>query len=353
MSHKDQNQKPPSRGREKPTLKTIAKLSGFAVPTVSRALSDAPDIGKDTKKTVRRIAEEIGYVPNRAGLRLRTGTSDIISLVIPAECDGMNKTAQLISGLTTQLRDTRYHLNIVPWFVGEDDAMKPVRHIVESGAADAIILNATMPQDPRVAYLMEREFPFATHGRTNWADQHPYFDYDNAEFARIGIRQLVDRGRKHVFAVLPPKDQFYGLFMIEGIRREIDEIGGAVRICESAHSDSPGVDIRDHIVDALSRNPDIDAILCGSSIASMAAVDAIESAFPERSPHIDIFGKQSTPFTRLFRKEILTMPEDVHVAGQFLARAVLRAIADPRSPPLQQLDVPVDVLDGGKLRVRS
>ncbi len=48
----------------KPTLKTISQISGLAVPTVSRALNDAPDIGSATKKLVRKIADEIGYVPN-------------------------------------------------------------------------------------------------------------------------------------------------------------------------------------------------------------------------------------------------------------------------------------------------
>ena len=56
-----------------PTLKDIAQLSGLAVPTVSRALSGASDIGMKTRERVRKIADEIGYVPNRAGLRLRTG----------------------------------------------------------------------------------------------------------------------------------------------------------------------------------------------------------------------------------------------------------------------------------------
>jgi len=64
---------------QKPTLKTIAQMSGLAVPTVSRALNDAPDIGSETKKTIRRIADEIGYVPNRAGVRLRTGRTNVIS----------------------------------------------------------------------------------------------------------------------------------------------------------------------------------------------------------------------------------------------------------------------------------
>lgn len=51
---------------EKPTLTTISRLSGLAVPKVSRVLHDGPDIGAATKKLVRRIADEIGDVPNRA-----------------------------------------------------------------------------------------------------------------------------------------------------------------------------------------------------------------------------------------------------------------------------------------------
>ena len=70
------------RAGEKPTLKTISRMSGLAVPTVSRALSDAPDIKNETKILIRRIAKEIGYVPNRAGVRLRTGRTNVISLVV-------------------------------------------------------------------------------------------------------------------------------------------------------------------------------------------------------------------------------------------------------------------------------
>ena len=68
---------------EKPTLRTLARLSGFAVATVSRALSDAPDIGDNTKNLVKHIAEAVGYVPNRAGVRLRTGKTNVISLLLP------------------------------------------------------------------------------------------------------------------------------------------------------------------------------------------------------------------------------------------------------------------------------
>ena len=159
----------------KPTLKTIARISGLAVPTVSRALNDAPDIGNDTKILIRKIASEIGYVPNRAGVRLRTGRTNVISLVMSTEHDLMSHTARLIASVAGGLRDTPFHMVVTPFFP-DQDPMDPVRYIVETGSADAVIMNQIQPQDPRVAYLMERNFPFATHGRTDWSDRHPYYD---------------------------------------------------------------------------------------------------------------------------------------------------------------------------------
>ena len=84
---------------ERPTLKTIARISGLAVTTVSRALLDGSDIGADTKELVARIAGAIGYVPNRAGLRLRTGQTNVITLVVPAEGDVLNNAAKLTSSI--------------------------------------------------------------------------------------------------------------------------------------------------------------------------------------------------------------------------------------------------------------
>src|SRR3546814_14680330 len=66
----------------KPTLKTLAELTGLAVTTVSRALADAPQIALDTRKRVRRAAEAIGHMPDRAAHRRRTGSTNVITLVL-------------------------------------------------------------------------------------------------------------------------------------------------------------------------------------------------------------------------------------------------------------------------------
>ena len=176
---------------EKPTLKTIARISGLAVPTVSRALNDAPDIKDQTKALVRRIAREVGYVPNRAGVRLRTGRTNVISLVLAAESEVMNHNAKLIAAVAGELRGTPFHLNITPFF-RRDDVMQPIRYVVETRSADAVIFNQTTPDDPRIAYLMERGFPFATHGRSKWADQH---QQDHGESGEGPHRATLPSGR--------------------------------------------------------------------------------------------------------------------------------------------------------------
>lgn len=329
----------PTRTSERPTLKTISELSGFAVPTVSRALKDAPDIGADTKATVRRIAREIGYVPNRAGVRLKTGKTNVISLVLSTDHDMMNHTARLISSIAGGLRNTPYHMIVTPYFP-EEDPLQPVRYIVETGSADAVILNQTEPRDARVAYLMERGFPFATHGRTDWSDRHPYFDFDNDRYARAGVAELVQRGRKRILLIAPPPNQYYARLMIEGARQEVAARGVSLKRLETATSDDGNRAIRAAVHAELKDEPATDAVLCASPAAAMGTVAALEDLNRTLGQDIDVFAKEAVRFLTLFRPNILAVREDVAKAGEFLARAAMQAINQPERPPLQGLDVP-------------
>ena len=327
---------------DKPTLKTIARLTGLAVATVSRALGNAPDLRADTKALVRRVAEEVGYVPNRAGLRLRTGRTQVVSLVLSTEHDMMNHTARLISSLAGELRATPYHLNVTPFFPGEDP-LRPIRHIVEAGLADAVIFNQTEPEDPRVAWLMERGFPFATHGRTRWADRHAWADFDNAAWGRIGVRRLVRAGRRRIALLAPPLAQNYAQDILLGVGAAAREAGAALRVLEGVTSDSAAAEVREAMGRALAQGDD--GIICASTGSAMAAVAALERRGMRLGRDADLFAKEAIPFLGLFRPGIIAVREDVGRAGAVLARAAIRAIREPEAPPLQDLEVPTDDTD--------
>src|SRR5690606_28066141 len=125
-----------------PTLRTIADITGLAVTTVSRALGDAPQIARETRQRVQQVARDIGYLPDRAAQRLRTGRTNVISLILDPHEEIINFGTSLMKGLTAALRDTPYHLVITPHF-RDEPALDPVRYILRNRMADGLIFSRT------------------------------------------------------------------------------------------------------------------------------------------------------------------------------------------------------------------
>lgn len=65
------------------TIKDIAKLLGLSKSTVSRALKDHPDISRETKDAVKKVAGDLGYMPNVVASSLRLKKSKTIGAIFP------------------------------------------------------------------------------------------------------------------------------------------------------------------------------------------------------------------------------------------------------------------------------
>jgi len=323
----------------KPTLKTISELSGLAITTVSRALSNAPDISISTKEKVKKIADEIGYIPDRAGVRLRTGRTNVISLIMSTDSEIMDMTGRLISSIALGLRGTPYHLNMTHHFPG-DDPMKPIKYIVETGSADALIFNQVQPNDPRVHYLIEKRFPFTMHGRSCSNEKQSFVDYDNGEFAKIAIEKLVKKNRKHILMITPPQNQSYGLEMVQSAKNTAEKHNISLIIAPIITSDSSITLISDTVSKQVINNKKIDGILVGTPKGAMAAVAGFEKLNLSIGQDIDIVAKDAVNFLKLFRNQIIVINENVEIAGKKLAEAAIHAAQNPDSEPIQYIDRP-------------
>ncbi|MDC0982646.1 LacI family transcriptional regulator [Amylibacter sp.] len=323
----------------KPTLKTISELSGLAITTVSRALSNAPDISISTKEKVKKIADEIGYIPDRAGVRLRTGRTNVISLIMSTDSEIMDMTGRLISSIALGLRGTPYHLNMTHHFPG-DDPMMPIKYIVETGSADALIFNQVQPNDPRVHYLIEKRFPFTMHGRSCSNEKQSFVDYDNGEFAKIAIEKLVKKNRKHILMITPPQNQSYGLEMVQSAKNTAEKHNISLIIAPIITSDSSITLISDTVSKQIINNKKIDGILVGTPKGAMAAVAGFEKLNLSIGQDIDIVAKDAVNFLKLFRNQIIVINENVEIAGKKLAEAAVHAAQNPDSEPIQYIDRP-------------
>lgn len=321
---------------DRPTLKTIAFMAGLGVTTVSRALKDAPEIGIETRKRVQLIARQVGYRPNRAGVRLRTGKTNVIALVLNTQDEIMGFTSHVVHGVSEVLADTQYHLIVTP-YTHSKDPMEPIRYIVETGSADGIIFSRVEPDDARVRYLIEHNVPFATHGRTDMGIEHPFHDFDNYSFARDVATRLVERGRRRLAILTPPAHLTYYRHTVKGFFDGVQASGCTGTILPGIDIDTP-LELLRQRVDAIMRAPDRpDGIVCGSSAATVATVAGLESAGLRLGVDVDVASKQSFDILPWFRSELIVVDESFKLAGRKLAEAVLARIAGTDAGKLQSI----------------
>lgn len=323
----------------RPTLKDIAYMTGLGVTTVSRALSDAPDIGKSTKERVRLVAKQIGYRPNRAGVRLRTGKTNVITIILNTEEEAMGMTAPMIAGISSVIGNTSYHLVVTPYSLSQDP-MEPVRYVVETGSADGIILSRTRPNDPRIRYLAERNFPFATHGRTDMGINHAYFDYDNYAYTKKSVSILAENGRSHIGLLAPPDTMTYYSHLTDGFRNEMDARDLLEIPIHGVTTDSNLADIEAEIFRLMKSRHRPDGIICSSAQSAISATTAIEAAGFTIGQDIDVIAKESFTLLKRFRPELIVFQESFHNAGQMLANIVISVIKGENPADHQILEDP-------------
>lgn len=82
-----------------PTIKDVAKACGVGIATVSYALNDSDMISEETKKKIKKVAKEMGYVPNAYARSLKSKKTyrvgayitDFGGVIHPTILNGMTK----------------------------------------------------------------------------------------------------------------------------------------------------------------------------------------------------------------------------------------------------------------------
>ncbi|MDE1991194.1 MAG: LacI family DNA-binding transcriptional regulator [Rhizobiaceae bacterium] len=320
----------------KPTLRTIAELTGLAVPTVSRALANAPQISKDTRDMVRKVADGVGYLPDRAALRLKTGRTNVLSLLMDAHEEILGFSTSLLRGLTRALSGTHYHIIVTPNF-STTSLVDPVHFILRNRLADGIIFTRTEPFDPRARLLLEEGFPFITHGRTEFSTPHAFVDFDNSAFAYEATRRLIVKGRQKALIILPPKRLMFGQHLLHGFMRAVREAGISHEIPEAVTLDSSAGEIREFVKMRMGEPDAPDAFVCAGEISALATIAGLNDRGMVLGDQFDIVAKQTSRLLSEIHPGVETIYEDLAAAGESMGELLLKQIAGEPPEELQFL----------------
>lgn len=334
-----------SKGEEptvRPTLRTLAQITGLGISTVSQALRDSPEIADETKRRVKLAAQQAGYRPDRAGVRLRTGKTNVITLILNTEGPSMGLVEQMVFGISEILAGTPYHLVVTPYDL--DDPMAPVRYVVENRLADGVIISRTQPDDQRVRFLLDNAIPFVTHGRTDCGLEHPYHDYDNEVFAKLAVDRLAAAGRTRIAHLKPPPGLSYHDHSSTGFAHGITANGLTEYPTPNLNVDTQLGEVRNFTKKFKDLATSPDGYVSLSELTTMALVSGLEEIGQTLGKDFDVVTKQYSPFIAWFRPALMMINEDHRLAGQELAKAVLGAIEGRDIKSLQTLVAPISTI---------
>lgn len=328
------------RSSKRPTLKTVAQAADLAVTTVSRALSDDPKIAVDTRRRVAEIAERLGYVPDRAAQRLRTGKTRVISLILDPHDELLVFGNSLIGGLTRAIRGTSYHLTITPHF-GDDEPMVPIRHIVQNNLADGVVISRTSPFDERARYLIENDFAFVSHGRTEFSHNHSYVDFDNEEFAYQAAMRLAEKGCRKICMIKPPDRYTFSQHMQYGLKRAVRKQGLDYIIPDEVTLMSPLEDINAWAREIAGQADAPDGFICPGEASYLAVMSAFRSAGKHRGEAYEVVVKSSSQILSQIDPTIDRIFENIEEAGHLMGLQLLQLLEDVTEHPGQTIQQPV------------
>lgn len=319
------------RSDARPTLKTVANACGLAVTTVSRALNDGEDIALRTRARVKGVAAELGYVPNRAGQGLRTGRTNILSLLLAPHAEITGYTASIIDGFSRICRSNGFELSISP-DTRDDGELTAVKSIVENRRADGIVLSRTMPNDLRVRYLLEHNFPFVTHGLTELATPHASVDYDNQAFAELAVNRLVQKGRQRLLLIGAAPGLTYQTHLETGFARGLARNGiQEIERPGHYHLETPLLEIRRGLCERFQQPSPPDGIVCSGELATLAATSGIRDAGRVPGVDVDIVSKETSTILDFVDPPIDSYVEDIVMTGELLGNTLLQVLRNTDS----------------------
>jgi len=316
------------------TIKDIAEKVGRSITTVSRALADYDDVSPRTRELVRRVANEMGYIPNFTAQHLQKQQSDILGLILPTYSPRFSDPffSEFIAGIGNKASFFDYDILVLTRAPGESE-LQAYKKKVQSRQVDGFIIVRTRQQDPRIDYLREAGFPFVSFGRTQEPVNFPFVDEDSEFGMRLVINHLYELGHTQIGCIYPPKELNFTTHRLAGVRTRMKELGLKVReewMIQGDLTQESGYDVTNKLLD-MPQKPT--AIVCCNDLMAFGAMSAIQNSGLIVGKDISVTGFDNIPMAQHSHPSLTTLTQPIYQIGSLVCEMLIKII---RKEPVEE-----------------
>ncbi len=263
------------------TLKDLAKACGVSVGTVSRALNEKNEVSAKTSERIRKLALELGYIPNRAGRALSAQKNvNFIGIVLPSInsmfFDDIKKGIEIAEREFKDLGISAMLEEVEGW--GVDEHLAAIDRLVERGCKAFVLCTV---DDPRIVAkineLTEQKKPVLLLNNFIPEAKHVCFvgpDYYKSGTIAAAMLDKCNKGRHLEILIVVGYRSHYGhRRRMEGFIAELEKRKADFHISEIVEGHDRDIDTQQATMRAFTEHPEINCIYMasGSGVSGLGA----------------------------------------------------------------------------------
>ena len=208
--------------RSKVTIQDVAKASGVAPSTVSKALGGKLYVRPETKGRVLEAARTLGYRASSVARGLRLQQTWSVGLVL---ADVSNPFfPDIVRGIEDVLWSQEYNLIVCNTDYRKDKEAAYLQHLLAK-QLDGLILASTASDSDEVPHLQSQGIPFVMLNRRHQSVRTDYIGMDNDGGVRAALAHLHSLGHRRIAFIKGRADSSAAQERFDSYRAALPDLG--------------------------------------------------------------------------------------------------------------------------------
>ena len=313
-----------SVGTQRPGIREVAQRAGVGAASVSRVLSNHPDVSEPMRRRVLAAVAELGYEPDIVARGLRSRTTSSVGFVLSDISNPL--LSAIVRGAEAVLRTAGFSMLLTN---SEDSPELDARHLrqLRQRRVDGLILLPAAENDSSTlqvlasmdvpAVIIDRELSSGLTASYVLSDHRSGMHHAIEDLLKLGHRQ---------FAVVLGRDVRPSRERLSAIRHSIAATSDASLVVEA------GTLSITHGREALQRLLSLDerdrpsAVILGGNLLLVGALETIRERHVRLGQDLSLISCDDVPLARLFEPSISVVARDPEDMGRVAAELLLRQI---------------------------
>ncbi len=311
------------------SIKDVAQQAGVSVATVSRVLSNHPNVRTQVREQVQRVVDEMGYRPNRIASSLRQQTSPTIGVLVS---DIRNP---FFTAIARAIEDIAMSREMSVFLCNTDENPKKETLYINTLLDQKVAGIIMSPVEENVAHynaLIKSGTPVVTIDRRIPNASLDCVLSDNAEMAYVLTTYLIEQGYRRIAALFGLSTSFTGRERLQGYKSALADADIKFDASITSYVPPREQDAEEAVPRLLANRIPPDALLLGNSRLTIGALNALQKANVRVPNDLGFCGFDETVWTPHVAGGTTVISQPTYEMGQTAAELLFERISNPTRP---------------------